>query len=228
MAKKSAVLRDEKRRKMYEKYKDKREALQAAGDLEGLQKLPRNSSPTRLKNRDMLDGRPRGYMRRFGLSRINFREKASKGEIPGVTKSSWQEKGENMSLQSTDQIADLITRIRNAVLVGKNEILVPTSKLKAGLVEVLAKNGYVAKSEIIDGKPRGMLKVTINEPGTVAKINEISKVSKPGRRVYSSAEDLPTIKSGRGMIIVSTSKGLMTGREAKKNRLGGEILVKVW
>ena len=69
--------------------KDKRAELKAAGDLEGLQKLPRNSSPTRLKNRDLLDGRPRGYMRRFGLSRINFREKASKGEIPGVTKSSW-------------------------------------------------------------------------------------------------------------------------------------------
>jgi small subunit ribosomal protein S14 len=89
MAKKSAVLRDEKRRKMYEKYQAKRAELKAAGDLEGLQKLPRNSSVTRLKNRDMLDGRPRGYMRRFGLSRINFREKASKGEIPGVTKSSW-------------------------------------------------------------------------------------------------------------------------------------------
>ena len=133
-----------------------------------------------------------------------------------------------MSLQSTDQIADLITRIRNAVMVGKNEILVPTSKLKAGVVDVLAKNGYVAKAEIVEGKPRGMLKIVINEPGTIAKINEISKVSKPGRRVYSSAEDLPTIKSGRGMIIVSTSKGLMTGREAKKNRLGGEILVKVW
>ena len=78
-----------KRHEMYEKYKAKRAALKAAGDLEGLQKLPRNSSPTRLKNRDLLDGRPRGYMRRFGLSRINFREKASKGEIPGVTKSSW-------------------------------------------------------------------------------------------------------------------------------------------
>lgn len=89
MAKKSAVYRDKKRQKMYDKYKDKRAALKAAGDLEGLQKLPRNSSPTRLKNRDMLDGRPRGYMRRFGLSRINFREKASKGEIPGITKSSW-------------------------------------------------------------------------------------------------------------------------------------------
>ena len=133
-----------------------------------------------------------------------------------------------MSLQSTDQVADLITRIRNAVSVGKNEILVPTSKLKAGVVEVLAKNGYLAGFEIEDAKPRGMLKVMINEAGTNAKINEIAKVSKPGRRVYSSADELPVVKSGRGMIIVSTSKGLMTGREAKKNRLGGEILVKVW
>ena len=133
-----------------------------------------------------------------------------------------------MSLQSTDQIADLITRIRNAIMVGKNEILVPTSKLKVGVVEVLKKNGYVAEYEVVDGKPRGVLKVTINEPGTIAKINEITKVSKPGRRVYSAADELPVIKSGRGMIIVSTSKGLMTGREAKKNRLGGEVLVKVW
>ncbi|MBQ3464929.1 30S ribosomal protein S8 [Candidatus Saccharibacteria bacterium] len=133
-----------------------------------------------------------------------------------------------MSLQSTDQIADLITRIRNAVAVGKNEILVPTSKLKKAVVEVLAKNGYIANFEVKAGEPRGLLKVVINEQGTNAKINEITRVSKPGRRVYSSADELPTIKSGRGMIIVSTSKGLMTGREAKKNRLGGEILVKVW
>ena len=133
-----------------------------------------------------------------------------------------------MSLQSTDQIADLITRIRNAIMVGKNEILVPTSKLKAQVVEVLKKNGYVADYEIVEGKPRGMLKVTICEPGTNAKINEISKVSKPGRRVYSAADELPVVKSGRGMVIVSTSKGLMNGREAKKQRLGGEILVKVW
>ena len=89
MAKKSAVLRYQKRAKMYAKYKTKHDELTAAGDLEGLQKLPRNASITRLKNRDMLDGRPRGYMRRFGMSRITFREKASKGEIPGVTKSSW-------------------------------------------------------------------------------------------------------------------------------------------
>ena len=133
-----------------------------------------------------------------------------------------------MSLQSTDQIADLLTRIRNAINVGKNEILVPTSKLKVGVVEVLKANGYVADFEVIDGKPRGLLRVLINEAGSLARINEISKVSKPGRRVYSSADELPVVKSGRGMVIVSTSKGLMTGREAKKNRLGGEILVRVW
>ena len=89
MAKKSMIARDKKRIEMIEKYAEKRAELKEIGDQEGLQKLPRNSSPARHKNRDSLSGRPRGYMRRFGLSRINFREKASKGEIPGVTKSSW-------------------------------------------------------------------------------------------------------------------------------------------
>ena len=89
MAKKSMIARDEKRKKMITKYAEKRAELKELGDYDGLQKLPRNSSPTRWKNRDVLSGRPRGYMRRFGMSRINFREKASKGEIPGITKSSW-------------------------------------------------------------------------------------------------------------------------------------------
>lgn len=89
MAKKSMIARDEKRKALIKKYAAKRAELKELGDLEGLAKLPKNSSPTRWKNRDALHGRPRGYMRRFGLSRINFREKASKGEIPGVTKSSW-------------------------------------------------------------------------------------------------------------------------------------------
>ena len=133
-----------------------------------------------------------------------------------------------MSIQSTDQVADLITRIRNAIEVGKNEIVVPTSKLKVAVVDVLKKNGCIASFEVVDGTPRGVLRIVVNEPGTVAKINEITKVSKPGRRVYAGAAELKAVKSGRGMVIVSTSKGLMTGREAKKNQLGGEILVKVW
>ena len=89
MAKKSMIAKDLKRQKMIKKYAAKRAELKELGDQEGLQKLPLNSSPTRWKNRDVLSGRPHGYMRRFGLSRINFREKASNGEIPGVTKSSW-------------------------------------------------------------------------------------------------------------------------------------------
>jgi small subunit ribosomal protein S14 len=89
MARKSNVARDLKRRKMHEKYAAKRAELKALGDLEGLAKLPRNSSPTRLKNRCLETGRPHAYMRQFGLSRIAFREHASKGEIPGVTKASW-------------------------------------------------------------------------------------------------------------------------------------------
>ena len=133
-----------------------------------------------------------------------------------------------MSLQSTDQVADLLTRIRNAMMVGKNEVFIPTSKLKVGVVDVLKNNGYIASYEVVDGTPRGTLHVVINEPGKVAKLTEIAKVSKPGRRVYSGADEIPTVKSGRGMVIMSTSKGLMTGKEARKQRLGGEILVKVW
>ncbi|HSX46898.1 MAG TPA: 30S ribosomal protein S14 [Patescibacteria group bacterium] len=89
MAKKSSIARDLKRQRMIAKYAAKRAELKELGDREGLHRLPRNSSPTRWKNRCVETGRPRGYMRQFGLSRLSFREHASKGEIPGVTKSSW-------------------------------------------------------------------------------------------------------------------------------------------
>lgn len=89
MAKKSSLARDAKRLKMHDKYAAQRAELKAAGDFEGLAGLPRNSSPTRRKNRCIETGRPRAYMRQFGLSRLSFREHASRGEIPGVTKSSW-------------------------------------------------------------------------------------------------------------------------------------------
>ena len=89
MAKKSMIVKDQQRRVVVERYREKRAALLAAGDYEGLQKLPRDASPTRLRNRDSLDGRPRGYIGKFGLSRVTFRELAHKGELPGVKKSSW-------------------------------------------------------------------------------------------------------------------------------------------
>lgn len=89
MAKKSMIAKDAKRQRMILKYAAKRAELKRAGDTEGLQLLPKNSSPTRWKNRSIESGRPRGYMRRFGMDRIAFRDHASKGEIPGVTKASW-------------------------------------------------------------------------------------------------------------------------------------------
>ena len=133
-----------------------------------------------------------------------------------------------MSLQSTDQIADLITRIRNAILVGKTEIRVPTSKLKVAVTDGLVSAGYLDSYEIEEHAPRNILHVIINKDGENAKITEITKVSKPGRRVYTGATEIPVVKSGRGAVLVSTSKGIMTGREAKKQHLGGEILVKVY
>ena len=133
-----------------------------------------------------------------------------------------------MSLQSTDQIADLITRIRNAIQVGKTEITAPTSKLKVAVVEGLKKDGFIKDYSVEKAHPRDILHVVICGENEIAKISEITKISKPGRRIYTSAEDIPTVKSGRGIVLISTSKGIMSGQEAKKQRLGGEILVKVW
>ena len=133
-----------------------------------------------------------------------------------------------MSLQSTDPIADLLTRIRNAALVGKTEIRVPTSKLKKVVAEQLVKNKYLADVKQEVGKPRGTLVVTLAKDGENCPITEITRVSKPGRRVYVAAADIPKVKQGRGIVLVSTSKGVMTGGEAVKQKLGGEVLLKVY
>ena len=133
-----------------------------------------------------------------------------------------------MSLQSTDPIADLLTRIRNAALVGKTEVRIPTSKLKKIVAEQLVKNHYLADVKLEDGKPRGTLVITINNNGENAAFTELARVSKPGRRIYVSSADIPKIKQGRGIVLVSTSKGVMTGAEAVKNKLGGEVLLKVY
>lgn len=133
-----------------------------------------------------------------------------------------------MSLQSTDPIADLLTRIRNAAAVGKTEVRVPTSKLKKVVAEQLKKNNYLVDVKEEAGKPRGTLVITINKPGENSTINEVTRLSKPGRRVYVKADEIPKVKSGRGLVLVSTSKGVITGQEAVKQRLGGELLLKVY
>jgi ribosomal protein S8 len=133
-----------------------------------------------------------------------------------------------MSLQSTDPIADLLTRIRNAAKVGKHQITVPASKLKLTILNELKKAGYIVNVEVIDNKPQNTIVVTINEATENARFTEINRLSKPGRRLYVGANEIPKVKNGRGMVLVSTSKGVMNGFSAKKQKLGGELLMEIY
>jgi len=133
-----------------------------------------------------------------------------------------------MSLQSTDPIADLLTRIRNAAMVGKTEVRMPSSKIKKVVAEQLKKNHYLTDVKVEAGKPRDTLVITINKPGENATFTELTRMSKPGRRMYVGTNEIPRVKSGRGMVLISTSKGVVTGQEAVKARLGGELLLKVY
>lgn len=129
---------------------------------------------------------------------------------------------------STDPISDMLTRIRNAVLVNKNEINLPYSSMKERLAKELKKNGFIdeVKTEKVGDFKR--LMITIYTSGTNPRINHIERVSKPGRRLYAKADDIPKVMNGRGVMIVSTSQGLMTGDVAKKKRVGGELICKVY
>jgi small subunit ribosomal protein S8 len=133
-----------------------------------------------------------------------------------------------MSLQTTDPIADLLTRLRNAAAVGKTEVRLPNAKLKKVVADKLKKSGYLAEVKVEPGKPRDTLVITINKAGENATFTELTRMSKPGRRMYVGASDIPRVKSGRGIVLVSTSKGVVTGQEAVKQRLGGELLLKIY
>lgn len=133
-----------------------------------------------------------------------------------------------MSTVSTDPIADMLTRIRNAINVNKGEVVLPHSKLKESVAELLKKSGFVADVKVMDATVGKHLKIVINHDGEGARITEIVRLSKPGRREYANAKEIPTVKGGRGVVIVSTSKGLLTGAEAKKQGVGGELICKVY
>lgn len=129
---------------------------------------------------------------------------------------------------STDPIADMLTRIRNAILVGKNEVAVPYSKIKESIVQILKENHYlIGYSTVGDGIDKS-LTLILNTDQTNANISCIERVSKPGRRQYVNVRDIPIIKQGRGLVIISTSKGLMKGQDAKQQKLGGELICKVY
>jgi small subunit ribosomal protein S8 len=133
-----------------------------------------------------------------------------------------------MSVTTTDPIADMLTRIRNAINVRKNEVSLPHSKIKENVARSLVANGFLDSVSVTELGVGKQLHIVINREDSNARITEIKRISKPGRRHYSNASEMPTIKRGRGVVIVSTSKGLMTGKEAKAMGLGGELIASVY
>ncbi|HUY85273.1 MAG TPA: 30S ribosomal protein S8 [Candidatus Dormibacteraeota bacterium] len=133
-----------------------------------------------------------------------------------------------MSKTTTDPIADMLTRIRNAIMVRQSEVALPHSKIKEAVARLLQKSNFIDGVSVGDASIGKTLTVRINPDHGNARITEIVRLSKPGRRYYVSASDIPVVKQGRGIVILSTSKGLMTGDQAKAQRLGGELICKVY
>lgn len=131
----------------------------------------------------------------------------------------------------TDPIADMLTRIRNALVAKKETVDVPASNIKKAIAEILVSEGFVEKSEIVDdeGTPFKSIRLTLKYAGKrESVIGGLKRISKPGLRVYATAADLPKVLGGLGIAIVSTSKGVMTDKAARKSGVGGEVLAYVW
>jgi len=131
----------------------------------------------------------------------------------------------------TDPIADMLTRIRNANIAMHDDVRMPSSKLKEALAGVLAKEGYIEAFDVEDntGKPGKVLHVRMKySPERARTISGIRRVSKPGLRVYSASSEVPRVQGGLGVAVLSTSQGLLTDREARKRKVGGEVLCFVW
>lgn len=129
---------------------------------------------------------------------------------------------------STDPIADMTTRIRNALAVRKSEISLPHSDIKAAIAELLKTRGFIDGLSVSGEKTNKTITLKLNEEHGSARITEITRLSKPGRRQYVSAQEIPIVKQGRGIVIISTSKGLMIGADAKAQNIGGELICKVY
>ena len=128
-----------------------------------------------------------------------------------------------------DPIADMLTRIRNAGAVQHPQVVMPVSKVKVAVAKILVEEGFVAGYSVTDEQPQANLIVTLKYSGKGQPvINGIERVSKPGRRVYTGYKEIPWVRSGLGISIVSTPQGMMTGRKARRSKLGGEIICNVW
>ena len=129
----------------------------------------------------------------------------------------------------TDPIADMLTRIRNAQTARHESVIIPDSKTKRAIANILLEEGYISKIEVIEDKIQNDIKITLKYAENNKKVmSGLKRISKPGLRVYASVDELPRVLNGLGIAIISTSKGIVTDREARKLGLGGEVLAYVW
>ena len=132
-------------------------------------------------------------------------------------------------MQTTDTIADMLTRIRNANSAKHPTVDVPASNMKKQIAQILVDEGYIKSFRVIDDDKQGVIRITLKYTENKSQvITGLRRVSKPGLRIYSNSKDMPKVMKGLGIAIVSTSKGIMTDREARKNNVGGEVLAFVW
>ncbi|NLE12300.1 MAG: 30S ribosomal protein S8 [Clostridiales bacterium] len=131
-------------------------------------------------------------------------------------------------MQMSDVIADMLTRIRNANSAKHETVEIPASNLKKAIADVLVKEGFIRNYQVVENGNQGIIRITLKYNGKQKVIQGLRRVSRPGLRVYASAEDMPRVLNGLGIAIVSTSKGVMTDREARNANIGGEVLAFVW
>ena len=131
-------------------------------------------------------------------------------------------------MQITDPIADMLTRIRNANNARHETVDIPASKLKIAIAQILLDEGYIKSFQVLEGNYQGVIRVTLKYLGKEKVITGLRRVSKPGLRMYAGADDLPKVLRGLGIAIISTSKGVMTDKDARKQHVGGEVLAFVW
>lgn len=133
-----------------------------------------------------------------------------------------------MSTTSTDPIADMLSRIRNAIAVRKSNVALPHSNVKESVARLLKDSNFITDVAVEGEGIAKTLRLTLHDEDSNARITEIQRLSKPGRRHYVNVKEIPTVKRGRGIVIISTSKGMMTGDRAKQERIGGELICKVY
>lgn len=131
-------------------------------------------------------------------------------------------------MQITDPIADLLTRIRNAQAAKHDTVKVPASNMKKAICQILVDEGFIRNFAVEEDGKQGIITINLKYAGSEAVIKGLKRVSKPGLRIYSNAAELPRVLKGLGIAIVSTSKGIMTDRQARKENIGGEVLAFIW